>query len=260
MGEREQRLVFGEVAELYDHYRPGYPEAAFDRIMDFGRLAAGERVLEIGGGTGRATLPLAARGLLVKSLEPSAEMARVARRNTASLPGVVVEEMSFEPWPLPDHRFALVISAQAWHWVDPEIRLAKAHRALRAEGCLALIWNSDNSPSAGGDVVADAIEAIYRREAPSLGARVPSNTTADRQAEIEESALFGDVERDEYSWSVTYSTEEYLGLLQTQSDHRVLEPAALGRLLEGVAGVLAEYGEVIQQQYRTDLYLARRIG
>ncbi|MGC1184953.1 MAG: class I SAM-dependent methyltransferase [Candidatus Dormiibacterota bacterium] len=259
MQDREQRLVFGEVAELYERHRPGYPEAAFDRIMEFGQLHAGDRVLEVGAGTGRATLPLAGRGLQVTALEPSPEMARIARRSTAGYPGVLVEESAFEPWPLPDQPFAVVVSAQAWHWLDPEIRFGKAHQALRPDGGLALLWNRDNAGGDGQDVVASAIEAVYQREAPNLGARVPSNTAEDRQAEIETDGLFGEIQSDEYLWSVTYSTEEYLGLLQTQSDHRLLDPAVLGGLLEGIAGVLAGHGDVIQQKYRTDLYLARRL-
>jgi hypothetical protein len=38
--ERERRLVLGEVADLYDRYRPGYPAAVFDRVMQFGGLSA----------------------------------------------------------------------------------------------------------------------------------------------------------------------------------------------------------------------------
>ncbi|MGH7643157.1 MAG: hypothetical protein ACRENX_09135 [Candidatus Dormibacteria bacterium] len=42
---REQRLVFGEVADLYDRYRPGYPDSAFDRMVKYGELQPGDRVL-----------------------------------------------------------------------------------------------------------------------------------------------------------------------------------------------------------------------
>jgi ubiquinone/menaquinone biosynthesis C-methylase UbiE len=62
---RKQPLVFGEVAELYDQYRPGYQEVVFDRVVEFGELRPGDPALEGGCGTGRATLPLAARGLAV---------------------------------------------------------------------------------------------------------------------------------------------------------------------------------------------------
>ncbi len=257
---REQRLVFGEVAELYDQYRPAYPEAAFDRLMEFAGLNPGDRALEVGCGTGRATVPLANRGLLVTALEPSPEMAQVARRNTAGLPRVAVEETSFESWRLPSQPFALVTSAQAWHWVEPELRYQKAHRALRSAGCLALIWNTGDPDRASDRALEDEVEAVYQRETPTLAARVPSDMDEDRRSEIESSGLFEDVSREIYPWSTVYSADHYLGLLQTQSDHRLLDPAVRDRLLSGIAKVLAGHDNQLPQNYRCCLYLARRRG
>ncbi|HEY2057143.1 MAG TPA: methyltransferase domain-containing protein, partial [Amycolatopsis sp.] len=70
---REQlRTTFGEDAGRYDRARPGYPAAVFE---DF---EAGTRVLEIGCGTGQASVPLAARGCVLTAVELSADLAAVA--------------------------------------------------------------------------------------------------------------------------------------------------------------------------------------
>ncbi|MGZ4350604.1 MAG: hypothetical protein ACXVRX_08795, partial [Solirubrobacteraceae bacterium] len=61
--EDEQRLAFGQVAELYDRARPSYPAAAIDAVLAHGRLAPGVRIVEVGAGTGKATELLAGRGL-----------------------------------------------------------------------------------------------------------------------------------------------------------------------------------------------------
>jgi hypothetical protein len=76
--EREQRLVFGEVAAQYEAARPSYPDALFETIINFGGLQPGDRALEVGAGTGKATAGFLARGLDVHALEPSAEMAAVS--------------------------------------------------------------------------------------------------------------------------------------------------------------------------------------
>ncbi|HEX5096633.1 MAG TPA: hypothetical protein VFX21_11490, partial [Acidimicrobiia bacterium] len=60
---REQRLVFGEVADQYDRARPGYPDAAFDAVVEYAPVRPGDRVLEVGAGTGKATTSMLARGL-----------------------------------------------------------------------------------------------------------------------------------------------------------------------------------------------------
>lgn len=255
---REQRLVFGEVAELYDAYRPSYPEQAFDRIMEFGPLQAADRVLEVGSGTGRATVPLAARGLEITGLEPSPQMARVARRQLADFPRVHLEEALFESWRVPAEPFRLVTSAQAWHWVPPEVRLVKAHQVLEPGGCLALLWNTPVGGDAEDLDLEHAIEDVYRREAPEWDLRVPGDVGVDRLAEIAASGLFTDLSHESYPWATTYSADSYLGLLQTQSDHRLLDPPVLERLLEGLAAVLASHGNQLRQGYRASLYLARR--
>jgi 16S rRNA A1518/A1519 N6-dimethyltransferase RsmA/KsgA/DIM1 with predicted DNA glycosylase/AP lyase activity len=115
----EQPLAFGAVAERYERARPGYPSGAIDEIVARGGLAAGDRVLEVGAGTGKATEPLAARGLAVTALEPSPPMAALLR--TKRLKGVTVVESEFESWRAAD-RFAAVVSVQTWHWIEPEVR------------------------------------------------------------------------------------------------------------------------------------------
>ncbi len=56
------RATFDRAALLYDEARPGYPEALFDDVVSLSRLPPGGRILEIGCGTGQATLPFACRG------------------------------------------------------------------------------------------------------------------------------------------------------------------------------------------------------
>ncbi len=69
---REQRLVFGEDAELYDKARAGYPESLVDDVLAFvGGKAPQVRALEVGAGTGKATMSFARRGVDIVALEPS---------------------------------------------------------------------------------------------------------------------------------------------------------------------------------------------
>jgi cyclopropane fatty-acyl-phospholipid synthase-like methyltransferase len=60
--------TFTPAADLYDRMRPKYPSATFDQLAEFGHLATGSKVLEIGCGTGQATLPLAQRGYRVTAV------------------------------------------------------------------------------------------------------------------------------------------------------------------------------------------------
>ena len=131
--DRTPRLAFGQVAERYDRVRPSYPDALVDEVI---ALAGAGRALEVGAGTGKATLMFAQRGVGVRAVEPSPEMASIARVRCADFPGVTIEETDFEDWHGDLHAFALVFSAQAWHWVSPE-EYARAGGAHGYGGWLA---------------------------------------------------------------------------------------------------------------------------
>jgi SAM-dependent methyltransferase len=258
---REQRLVFGEVAEQYDRVRPGYPDSLVDEVIASASLQPGDAVLEVGCGTGKATVSFAARGLRVLAIEPDENMAAVARRNCADF-DVEVVTTSFEDFLVTAGPFALVLSAQAWHWVRPGFRVTRAHDVMRDGGALALCWNRPDWPDTE---VSRALDAAYERIAPGLGARTPGRSPQDvgRKGctdELAVSALFGPLAFTEHPWSTTYDTGTYLELLATQSDHRMLEPATRARLFEAVAAAVDAAGGAITVSYVADLYLAHRIG
>ena len=83
---------FGQVAALYDRWRPSYPGALYADVLELG---SGGQILEAGAGTGRATLALARRGASVVAIEPDAAMAAIARQRTHGM-AVHVLESTFE--------------------------------------------------------------------------------------------------------------------------------------------------------------------
>ncbi len=258
---REQRLVFGEVADVYDRARPAYPASLVDEVIRYASLASGDPVLEVGCGTGKATVPFATRDLRVLALEPDENMAAVARRNCEEL-DVSVETVAFEDWRVSPGSFRLVYAAQAWHWVRPDVRLSQAHDVLVEDGTLALFWNRPDWPDTP---LRQAIDAVYAHIAPGLGARTPGRSAQDvgRRActdELEASTLFGDVSFSEHPWSTSYDTARYLELLDTQSDHRLLGREQRARLFRGVGDAIDAEGGTIPVAYFADLYLARRAG
>jgi 16S rRNA A1518/A1519 N6-dimethyltransferase RsmA/KsgA/DIM1 with predicted DNA glycosylase/AP lyase activity len=96
-----RRASFDKDAELYERARPGYPRELFDDLADLAGLRPGARVLEIGSGTGQATLPLAERKLEITAIELGPNLAAVARRKLARFPNVAVIVGAFEDWSLP---------------------------------------------------------------------------------------------------------------------------------------------------------------
>ena len=309
---RQLRTTFSEAAELYDRMRPGYPRAVFEELAEFGRLGPGSRVLEIGCGTGQATLPLAQRGYRVTAVELGAELAAIARRKLASFPGVEVVVSAFEDWPapwseaergpapwseaergstpwseaergpapwseaergstpwseaergpLPHDEFDAVVSATAFHWLDPAVRVARSAAVLRPSGTLAIIGTEH---IAGGDTAFFAeAQACYERWDPSTppGLRLQNASEIPRDsAELDQSGLFERVVFHRYEWTETYSASAYRDLLLTYSGHRALESAQREHLLDCITGLIeSRYGGSITKRYMTELRLARRVS
>jgi SAM-dependent methyltransferase len=261
---RERRLAFGEVAELYDRTRPSYPPALVQDVLELAPLQDVPRALEVGAGTGKATVLFARRGVSVLALEPSPEMAAIAARNCAGLANVTIERTGFERWQRREPEFPLLFSAQAWHWISPELRYQQARAALQAGGVLAAFWNR---PDWAACALRDELEAAYRRAAPELLADGPmhpsylgsSDVTGDWEPEIDAAAGFEMAEVRDYSWTCRYSSDEYARLLQTHSDHILLERGHRDALLQLVGAVIDDHGGVLELTYVTWLCLARAV-
>jgi SAM-dependent methyltransferase len=261
---REQRLVFGEAAELYDRARPGYSDALVEDVVSFGGLDARScHALEIGAGTGKATVAFARNGAQVHALEPDPAMAKVARRNCSPYPRVEIEESSFEDWDLREGAFDLVFSAQAWHWVRPEVRCTKAAASLVARGCLGLFWHRVRWRE--DDPVRADLDECYRTHAPELHARgpgfpglTPAKLEEEAIEELSNCAEFTDVAVRDHPWEQTFDADSYVDRLRTQSDHRLVPHDKLERLLDAVSGVIVAHGGTVSVPHTTLLVLARR--
>jgi SAM-dependent methyltransferase len=259
-GER-RRATFDQAAELYDRARPGYPAELFDDLARLAGVGAGCRVLEVGPGTGQATVPLAERGCRIVAVELGEDLAAVARRRLARFPAVQVVTAAFEDWPPPAEPFDLVLAATAFHWIDPAVRVTKAADALRPGGALATIATHH---VAGGDLAFfDEAQACYERwdpDTPPGGARLPSAAEVPSSSEeLDRSGRFGPAVFRRYQWERSYSTAGYRELLLTYSGHRALQPAAQAGLLDCIASLMdAGYGGRITKRYLTELRVAHR--
>jgi SAM-dependent methyltransferase len=171
--ERSYGKVFDQVAEEYDRHRPTYPEALLDHACEIAALGAGDRVLEIGCGTGQLTRNLLARGLRVSAVEPGDRLIALARQNLAGIGDVELVNARLEDAPLPREHFHAVFSASAMHWIDPDLGWHKAAEALVPGGTLALVqYFGLNEPRSADDQ--QALLSAITEIAPELAASWPS--------------------------------------------------------------------------------------
>lgn len=257
------RRTFGEVAELYDQARPGYPAALLDDLISLAGLAPGARVLEIGCGTGQLTVPLVCRGFALTAVELSPDLAAVARRNLSAVAPAtapVVVEAAFEEWSPPEELFDLAVSATAFHWIDPDVRVPRSVAALRPGGSLAVI---DTVHVAGPDPFFDDVQECYQRWDPATDESSVLPTilqNPSRWQELDASQLLGPVVLRRYAWSATYTADAYIDLLLTYSGHRALPAARRAGLLSCIRDLIGQRGGRVTKSHVTELRSAQRVG
>jgi SAM-dependent methyltransferase/ribosomal protein S18 acetylase RimI-like enzyme len=272
------RLVFSRIAELYDEARPGYPEAAFEDLVQLCELGPSTRVLEIGCGTGQATRDLARRARSVRCLEPGPGLAAIARRKLANYTNVTVEVSTFEEATVDAGTYDIVFSATAFHWIDAAVGYSKAAHVLRPRGWLTLVTNAHAHGGTQHEIDAELRE-IHQRLVPEVGhwqfptaeqlaAKIDAGSTdiASIWARVDRSfadppdttALFEPATVTLHPWTADYDREPYLNMLATQSSYALLPQRE--QLLHEIGTVIDEqlHGR-ISKAYVTVLAAARRV-
>jgi SAM-dependent methyltransferase len=175
---RSYGKVFNEIAVEYERNRPTYPDALVDQACDVAGVTDGDRVLEIGCGTGQLTRSLLARGLRVSALEPGDELIGVAEENLRDSRDVEFVHTRLEDMQLSRESYDAVFSASAIHWVDPDLSWRKIADALAPHGTLALIqYFGLQEPRSVDDQ--RALLAALHRHAPEIAATWPTYRDLD---------------------------------------------------------------------------------
>ncbi len=206
--------AFDSIAASYDAQRSGYPTDLFADLVTLGRLRQGDRVLEVGCGSGQATSGLVARGLDVTGVDPGASLIDIARNKFTGVHAARFEVATFEEWPLEGRRFHLVAAAQSWHWVRDDVGFAKAAAALLPGGSLAIFGHT---PSWSTELIG-YLKPIYVRLAPELWAPPPEAWYLPEgpiPGLIKASGPFGQPEHRGYVWQRDYTLGSFASYLGT---------------------------------------------
>ena len=261
--ERLRRTTFGGSADIYSNGRPGYPAAVFAHLADRCGLGPGTSVLEIGPGAGQATGPLLDSGATVLAVELGKEFEPLLRAKfEGKALGVVAGE--FESVPLPTRTFDLVAAGTSFHWMPPEVALARVAEILKPDGWLALWWTHYGDPDRP-DPFREALQPVFHRHVPDFTDEVSSGVAigadpyvfdrAARSREVARSGLFGPLEQALFAWEATLSSQDVRRFFASFSKWILLDERVRESLLDEIEQLVTnEFSGTVQRPYVTAVY------
>lgn len=252
----ELREIFNRDEADYDRYRPGYPAEVFTAIRDYTGVGQDGVAVEIGPGTGQATGPMLAMGCRVTAVELGDRLAAFLGEKYPTGRLRVVQG-DFMEWTA-EEPADLVYSATAFHWLPAPESYRKVFEILRPGGAAAIFRNHPY-PARMEDESNRVNERVYQKYRPRD--ICPPEFSADDcrpMLEALKAAGFQDVEARLFHRVRQLTTQQYIGLLGTYSDHRAM-PEEMRRAFEAeMARELDKIGGEIRIYDTIDLYLARR--
>jgi SAM-dependent methyltransferase len=268
--ERNKRTLFDEIVMNYDKIRWEYPDKLFADIIRYARPDKGRKALEIGAGTGKATVPFLEKGYVITAVEMGTNMVEFLMDKFYGHTNFNVITSTFEDALLEEFDYDLIYSASAFHWVDAEIGCPKVFRLLRKGGVFALFRN--NTVPAVGEELYEEIQTVYEKyyysyykskERPVSKSKEefekPSEIYRGFRFESLERYGFSEVTMKLYDASRTYSADEYIALLDTYSDHISLPDDNRVALYEGIEEAILRHGGHHKVDYIFQLYMGRKL-
>jgi ubiquinone/menaquinone biosynthesis C-methylase UbiE len=251
-------LSFDQDAALYERCRPNYPAELFADIFSYADLTAPAEILEVGCGSGQASLPFLAAGQLLTAVEPGKNLAALAREKFQSWPNFSLVNSSFENFSAPAASYDLLFAATSFHWIPEHIGYAKAKRLLKPNGCIALFWNRP-FVAMPDDPLHQKIQAAYQKFRPG---QAPLQQI-EKEKYVQRKKMLGahgfhDLRCKLYQRQRVLSADKYIALLNTYSDHRSMDNTSKNALEHDIHQAIAEFNNRLTIHDSIDLYLGRK--
>lgn len=250
--------TFNSVYTEYDRCRPTYIKEVYDDIFNAKEINSSSNVLEVGIGTGQATLPIIKTGCNLTAVELGDKLAEFSSYKFKNYENFKVENLAFQELEYPSSSFDLIYSATAFHWIPEEIGYTKVFDMLKSGGVFARFANHPFKDKIRNNINAE-FEKIYAKYMPgSLGGAEYSEENAKNIANIACKYGFIDISYKIYHRTRDFTAKEYTLLLGTYSDHIAIEEKTRKKLFGEIEEAINDNGGIITIYDTIDLQLARK--
>jgi len=242
---------FSNRAQDYASYRPSYPAAAIDAILEGLGDPTQLNTADVGAGTGIASRLVADRGAQVQAIEPNVAMQQAAVPH----PRITFHNNTAEQTGLPDQSVDLVLCCQAFHWFDQPVALREFHRILKPCGRVVLMRNDRKLDDPFTQTYSNLVSQVADRQV--FGHADRSSTTA-----LETSPYFTHIRTQRFSHSHRLNFTGLTGLALSSS-YMPKSGTAYEQLLINLQTLYDQCvdptkGDFVSLSYYVNLYFADR--
>lgn len=249
--DRKLKITFGKVSELYHASRVSYPKELVKDVIDLSGIGKSAKILYVGCGSGQASILFAKRGYNITGIEISKDMIAIAKEVCHNYSNAKFQIRDFEKASFPKESFNLIISGQAWHWVDPKIADKKAHRLLENNGRLAVFWSlQENKKSLFLQKVSKILDKYHPKSTMHF------SEIAEKK--LSSSELFDKPTKKVYYARPGFNREKYLKLVLTYSWVQKLSGAESENLTKELKSLLKHEPPNVNIPYKYVLLIARK--
>jgi len=257
--------TFNAVAEEYDKWRPTYVPELYKDIFTFKPINQFSNVLEIGIGTGQATLPMLETGCKLIAVELGEDLAEIVRRKFSQYNNISVITGAFQNYESNDNFYDLVYSASAFHWIPEEIGYNKVYKILKSGGAFVRFADHPFYGKNGQEALWEDIEKVYEKYMPRAKSSKPpqpmpeyTEVDAINRANIALKYGFVDIAHKLYYRTITYNSDDFIKRIAIQNDKIALEKSIRDKLCTDIKATIDSHGGFITSFDTIDMNIARK--
>lgn len=212
-------------------------------------------------------------GYQIRAIEIGEDMAEILRDKCADYSNVTIDVASFEDWfNTEDQKYDMIYSAQAFHWIDKDIKYKKCYELLKDKGYLVLFWYNPSGHKFPVTIdIDDQVNRVVKKytekyfinkEKPERLAHTGVSNNNERKTEIEETGLFHIISEQDYTHKIKNSPSQYLKAMKSVPAYASildgLEANIIKKMDNEIETIISSYGGYVDEEFHYSLYIAQK--
>jgi hypothetical protein len=200
-------------------------------------------------------------------------MAEILRDKCSDYSNVTIDVASFEDWICTeDQKYDMIYSAQAFHWINKDIKYQKCYELLKDKGYLVLFWYKPSGHKIPITIdIDDQVSKVVNKytakyfinkDKPERLAHTGVSNNDERKTEIEETGLFHIISELEYTHKIKNGPSQFLKAMKSVPAYASILDGVEANIIKNmdreIEDIINDYGGYVDEEFQYSLYIAQK--